>query len=101
MPTEAIPGKTLVSVDLPKAAHALIFDRHAVIRMARDHDSLRMTLAGDGRTIEMLLDDATLATVLKLMAAALKEGAASEESVRLALRNASQSLAAVLGDHAS
>lgn len=98
MANEAVPGKALVSVDLPKAAHALLFDRHAMLRVGRERDGMRMSISSDGRAVEILVDDKTLATLLKLMAVALADGAVPSETDAQSLRRSCRDLRLALGE---
>lgn len=96
MATEGVPGKAFVSMDLPKVTHALIFDRHAQMRVNRDHDGLRITLVSGGTSVEMHVDDPTFAALLHLMAVAVEEGAPPDAIQRQPLGRAAERLATAL-----
>ncbi|MFA7430705.1 MAG: hypothetical protein WCZ23_11160 [Rhodospirillaceae bacterium] len=68
------PGKVLITMDLPKATHALLFDRHAGLRVDPEKDGVRITFAEGGASVEILLDDQTLKGLLDLIAEARRDG---------------------------
>jgi hypothetical protein len=96
MAAEGFPGKALVTMDLPKAAHALVFDRHSMMRVARDRDGTRIAFTGDGRAVEMVVDDRTLAALLRLVAESIENAELSEPGEPASLREASDRLASAL-----
>lgn len=64
------PGKLLVTMDLPRATHALLFDRHAGLTVKREADGVRITVREAGGWVELLIDEDTLDALLALIAQA-------------------------------
>lgn len=61
------PGKALITMDLPRAVHSLLFDSHAGIRVQREHDGVRVLFSESGGSVEILLDEATLDALLAMI----------------------------------
>lgn len=68
------PGKALITMDLPKAVHALLFDRHAGLDVRKEPDGVRIVLSEPGGSVEILLDDGTLDALLAMIAEARGRG---------------------------
>lgn len=68
------PGKALVTMDLPKAVHALMFDRHGGMTVQKEKDGIRIRFSESGGSVEILLDEATLDGLLALIAEAKTQG---------------------------
>lgn len=54
-------------MDLPKAVHALLFDRHAGMDVRKEADGVRIRLSEPGGSVEILLDDETLDALLAMI----------------------------------
>lgn len=61
------PGKALITMDLPRAVHALLFDRHAGIRVQREPDGVRILFSEGNGSVEILLDEDTLDALLAMI----------------------------------
>lgn len=64
------PGKLLATLDLPKATHALLFDRNARLSVQPEADGVRIAIREPGGAVEILIDDVTLDALLALIAQA-------------------------------
>ncbi|MGC2857232.1 hypothetical protein ACM64Y_17315 [Novispirillum sp. DQ9] len=65
------PGKALITMDLPRAVHALLFDRHAGMAVRKEADGgVRIVLSEPGGSVEILIDDETLDALLGMIAEA-------------------------------
>lgn len=91
MPT-SIPGRILLSVDLPKTAHALTFTRGGNFRMETDGEDLRLSMASDGKTADLLLDYEVLAAFIDELATNLGRRGPNEPNVAMRLRQAVEKL---------
>lgn len=84
----SIPGRILLSVDLPKVAHAMTFGRHGNFQMNTDGQDLKLSLASDGKTADLMVDYEVLAAFIEEMAANLAQRGPTEPSVAMRLRHA-------------